>query len=82
MKMLIVLMIITSIAYSEIWRDEFILINGFNKEVVCKNGYLMSIITKTKNNTTQTIEQQYCYDISSWDNSCNHPPIRCKKENK
>jgi hypothetical protein len=69
-----------SFLYSEIWRDEFILASGFSKEVVCKNGYLMSIITKKDGNITQIIEQQYCYDISSWDSSCNHPPIKCKKE--
>jgi hypothetical protein len=75
-----IVVIAVSVLYSEIWRDEFIMRAGFNKEVVCKNGYLMSIITKKDGNMTQRIEQQYCYDISSWDSSCNHPPIECKKE--
>jgi hypothetical protein len=80
MKIIMIIGIITSFLYSEIWRDEYVLSLGFNKKVVCKNGYLMSIITKKDGNTTQIIEQQYCYDISGWDGSCNHPPIKCKKE--
>jgi hypothetical protein len=79
MKIIMVVMIAMSFLHSEIWRDEFILASGFSKKVVCNNGYLMSIITRKDGNTTQRIEQQYCYDISSWDSSCNHPPIQCKK---
>ena len=81
MRLTLLFVAIISALYSEIWRDAFILAEGFNKKIVCKNGYLLSIITKKDGNITQTIEQQYCYDISSWDNSCNHPPIKCKKEN-
>jgi hypothetical protein len=81
MRIILLILAIISVSYSEVWRDEFILASGFNKKVVCSNGYLMSIITKKDGNTTQRIEQQYCYDISGWDGSCNHPPIKCKKEN-
>ena len=82
MKIIMIIMIAMSFLHSEIWRDEFIMKAGFSKEVVCKNGYLMSIITKKDGNVTQTIEQQYCYDISSWGGNCNHSPIGCKRENR
>jgi len=80
-KSIIVVLIgvFTTVLNAEIWRDDYIIAIGFDKEIVCKNGYLMSIITKTDHNITQRIEQQYCYDISAWNSGCLHPPVKCEK---
>jgi hypothetical protein len=76
-KLYFLLSAAVALSAGAIWNDYYIQKEGFSKEVVCKNGYLMSIISKSDGNTTQVIEQQYCYDINSWDSDCNHPPVRC-----
>jgi hypothetical protein len=82
MKHIVFLALITMSLTAEIWRDDFINGSGFNKEIICKHGYLISVITKKDNGIMKRIEQQYCYDISAWDGNCNHPPVKCEEKKK
>jgi len=49
---------------------------GFSVEHTCKKGVQIVIFTKGK----QSFEQPYCYNRSTWDGDCLHPPIRCYTE--
>jgi len=75
-KMVLMLMLLMTLA-NAVWKDYEIESGGYNKHIICKNGYLTQILTKDTNNTTTVIEQLACYDISSWNSGCKHPPIKC-----
>ena len=55
------------------WEPRGALKSGFSVEHLCKRG--VQIVRFTKG--SQVFEQPYCYDQSSWDGDCAHPPIRC-----
>ena len=58
------------------WTPENAQIQGFNVEHTCKKG--VQIVRFTKG--IQVFEQPYCYNRSSWDHDCLHPPIKCYDE--
>jgi len=72
MKYLIILIPIFGMAYTY-WSPANALQNGFRVEHICKDG--VQIVRFTKGN--QFFEQPYCYNVSSYDSDCKHPPIRC-----
>jgi len=82
MKKILILMILLSSFSLAIWDDTRAAQNGWSKTIVCKEGFLYSIYTKTTFDKLQTIEQLTCYSVGGWNGGCEHTPILCKVKNK
>lgn len=80
-RFLILVILFVTPAFA-VWTDYAIVELGFSKKIVCKNGFLTAILTRQEKDRNVTIEQLVCYDISGWDSSCVHPPIKCEEKSK
>lgn len=65
--------------YATNWNYRVLKNQGAIVEIICKNGYLTEKVTFQK--PKGSVEQQYCYDYSTWNGGCNHPPIKCEIKN-
>lgn len=62
------------------WNYDVIAEKGWKVEIVCKNGYLTEVFVLPNGGK---FEESHCYNKSSWDGECNHPPVQCSnKESK
>ena len=77
MKKIVGIMVIgMNVMAGTYWTPENEQLNGFNVEHTCKQG--VQIVRFTKG--IQVFEQPYCYNRSTWDHDCVHPPIACYKD--
>ena len=51
---------------------------GLNIEIVCKNGYLVEVVTGKIKGKQIKVEQSHCINVSAWNSrGCTHKPIPC-----
>jgi hypothetical protein len=78
MKIVMSLVFISSVICAGTnWNYDVIAQKGWKVEIICKNGYLVEVITLPNGGK---IEESHCYNKSSWNGECNHPPVSCKQK--
>ena len=76
MNATILLMLTTTLLIGNtIWNYDVLASKGWKVTQICKNGYLTERLEAPNGGI---IEVTYCYDKSSWNGGCNHPPVKCK----
>lgn len=76
MKLILILLSFSTL-YGSNWNYDILAAKGWKIEIVCKNGYLTEVLNAPNG---AVIEETYCYNKSSWDSSCKHPPVACKEK--
>ena len=78
MRILFLVLFTIALQANTSWNYDVLLDKGFTVEIICKNGYLTERISLEKGYTEET----YCYDKSTWDGDCLHPPVKCDKKDE
>ncbi len=81
MKILLILCLALSLYGGTTYRAFDIDKYKLSVDIICKNGFLIDVVTGKMDRINIKVEQAHCVDYSEWNKrNCNHSPIKCVKD--